>query len=76
MNVFLATDRVYLPPLVTKRCCELLPHSFHPYPAHFSKNGRGGFVSVALSLELPLVAVSNCHFPMLPGLSSYISAGS
>lgn len=31
---------------------------------------EGGIVSVALSLRLPLVAVSNCHIPMLPGLSS------
>lgn len=34
--------------------CGLLPHSFHPYPL------QGGFVSVALSLGLPPVAVSNC----------------
>jgi len=30
----------------------------------------GGFVSVALSLRLPAVAVNNCLYPMLPGLSS------
>jgi len=29
-----------------------------------------GIVSVALSLGLPPVAVSNCLLPMLPGLSS------
>jgi len=32
---------------------------------------QGSFVSVALSLGLPPVAVSNCHYPTLPGLSSY-----
>lgn len=32
----------------------------------------GGFVSVALSLGLPPVAVNNCQYPMLPGLSSYL----
>ena len=31
---------------------------------------QGGFVSVALSLGLPPVAVSDCRCPMLPGLSS------
>ncbi len=41
-------------PSVTTQDCGLLPHSFHPYPL------RGSFVSVALSLELPLVAVSDC----------------
>lgn len=60
-------SRQGLPPrYVTISDCELLPHSFHPFLAR----RRGGFVSVALSLGLPLVAVSNCHFPMLPGLSS------
>lgn len=36
-----------------------------PFPAV-----TGSFVSVALSLRLPAVAVSNCLYPMLPGLSS------
>ncbi len=43
------------PPHVTVQSCELLPHSFHPYYLSSS------FVSVALSLESPLVAVSNCR---------------
>lgn len=42
---------------VTTATCELLPHSFHPYLSH---EDQGGIVSVALSLGLPLVAVSNC----------------
>ncbi len=33
---------------------------------------KGGIVSVALSLKLPLVAVSNCLALLLPGLSSPI----
>ena len=51
---------------VTDNIYELLPRAFHPFPAV----KRGGFVSVALSLGLLPVAVSNYHFPMLPGLSS------
>lgn len=35
----------------------------------------GGIVSVALSLESPLVAVSNCLCPVLPGLSSCRETG-
>jgi hypothetical protein len=31
---------------------------------------------VALSLEFPPVAVSNCHCHVLPGLSSYASSDS
>lgn len=50
--------------IVTDTKCELLPRSFHPYLK------SGGFVSVALSLGLPPVAVSDCLLPMLPGLSS------
>ncbi len=34
----------------------------------------GSFVSVALSLRLPAVAVSDCHYPKLPGLSSCFKA--
>jgi len=49
---------------------ELLPHSFHPYPL------RGGIVSVALSLELPLVAVSNCHSLRCPDFPPAFRAGS
>src|SRR5438270_869782 len=41
---------------VTPANCGLLPRSFHPYPLK-----RGGFVSVALSLGSPPVAVSDCH---------------
>ncbi len=52
--------------IVTDTKCELLPRSFHPYP-----DKQGGIVSVALSLGLPPVAVSNCLFPKLPGLSSW-----
>jgi|SRR5664279_4936953 len=36
---------------------------------------RGSFVSVALSLGSPPVAVSDCHRPMLPGLSSRTRKG-
>lgn len=42
------------PPHVAMRRCELLPHSFHLFLL------RGSFVSVALSLGLPPVTVSNC----------------
>jgi len=41
---------------VTINDCGLLPRSFHLYPP-----AGGCFVSVALSLRLLLVAVSNCH---------------
>lgn len=41
-------------PNVTIKDCGLLPHSFHPYRL------TGGIVSVALSLGLPPVAVSDC----------------
>jgi len=44
--------------IVTDVNCGLLPHSFHPFLGVIA---QGGIVSVALSLELPLVAVSNCH---------------
>ena len=44
-------------------------HSFHPYLAAFRAT-VGGIVSVALSLGSPPVAVSNCLYPVLPGLSS------
>lgn len=78
-------SRQGLPPMhVTMHDCELLPHSFHPYQTHFTRNSHssfniyqmktgkllngkcvqstpGGIVSVALSLGLPPVAVSNCH---------------
>ena len=40
------------------------------YLARFTLTLAGGLVSVALSLRLPLVAVSNCLFLVLPGLSS------
>ena len=83
MNRFLAADRVYLfrtSPHGTvgfylnlgedRRDYPDLrsDHSFH----HFlvSGNETGCVVSVALSLGLLPVAVSNCLFPMLPGLSS------
>jgi hypothetical protein len=42
--------------IVTDTNCGLLPHSFHLFPSL----RRGSFVSVALSLGLPPVAVSNC----------------
>ena len=53
--------------VVTDSTYELLPRAFHPFPAKYM---QGGLVSVALSLGLLPVAVSNYHFPMLPGLSS------
>lgn len=45
------------------------------YPTRFTSSGSdvsraGCVVSVALSLKLLLVAVSNCLYPLLPGLSS------
>ena len=43
-------------------------HSFHLFPREYHK---GSFVSVALSLGLPPVAVSDCRYPSLPGLSSW-----
>lgn len=63
----LAADRVYL-------------HAMSPWNAVSSyltrftfslQQVRGSFVSVALSLESPPVAVSDCHCSTLPGLSSY-----
>lgn len=59
----LAADRVYL--LHMSPCAAV-----GSYPTHFTLTVSGGFVSVALSLGLPPVAVSNCQYPMLPGLSS------
>ncbi len=44
-------------PRVTTKDCGLLPHSFHLCPAGW----RGSLVSVALSLRLLSVAVSNCR---------------
>lgn len=87
MNRFLAADRVYLfrtSPHGTvgfylnlgedRRDYPDLrsDHSFH----HFlvSGNETGCVVSVALSLGLLPVAVSNCLCPMLPGLSSRANA--
>ncbi len=76
-------------PCVTVRNCGPLPqslavkplkialtkrsgHSFHHFLA--SGNETGCVVSVALSLGLLPVAVSNCLCPMLPGLSSRANA--
>lgn len=61
----LAADRVYL---LRMSPCDAVGS----YPTHFTfaSFNRGSFVSVALSLGLPPVAVSDCHYPMLPGLSS------
>ncbi len=43
--------------------CELLPHSFHPYPSSLYRQRRraatGGIVSVALSLGSPRVGVTD-----------------
>jgi len=66
----LAAGRVYL-------CMASPTYTVGSYPTLFtlarcSTQGRtpGSFVSVALSLRLPSVAVSNCLIPELPGLSS------
>ena len=56
-------SRQGLPPIyVTVDDCELLPHSFHL----FLYINRGSFVSVALSLGLPPVAVSDCRILRCP----------
>ncbi len=55
---------------VTTEDCKLLPYSFHLFPHVYCH--EGSFVSVALSLELPPVAVSDCRCPLLPGLSSWL----
>ncbi len=70
ISYLLATGRVYLSNRVTAEDCGPLPHSFH----HFRPAVRriGCVVSVALSLGLLPVAVSNCLCPMLPGLSSRV----
>ena len=47
-----------------------LYRSFHPYLGQ----GQGGLVSVALPPGSRPVAVNDCHFPLLPGLSSYYIA--
>ena len=63
----LAADRVYL---LRMSPCDAVGS----YPTHFTfaSFDGGSFVSVALSLGLPPVAVSDCQYPMLPGLSSYV----
>ena len=76
LNVdLLAAGRVYL--------LHMSPYdAVGSYPTHFTLTSpaltsceatplRGGFVSVALSLGLLPVAVNNCHYPILPGLSSW-----
>jgi len=56
-NASAPCSRRGLPPApVTRIGCALLPHSFHPYREPY---GRGGIVSVALSLGSPPVAVNN-----------------
>jgi hypothetical protein len=64
----LAAGRVYL---LRMSPCDAVGS----YPTHFTFSSfyGGSFVSVALSLGLPPVAVSDCHYPVLPGLSSYLS---
>ena len=62
----LAADRVYI--LRMSPCAAV-----GSYPTRFTLTPKGGFVSVALSLRLPAVAVNNCLYPMLPGLSSCLT---
>ena len=63
----LAAGRVYLY-AVSPRC------TVSSYLTRFIFSRKGSFVSVALSLGSPPVAVSDCHCSILPGLSSYINA--
>lgn len=65
LNVdLLAAGRVYL---LRMSPCDAVGS----YPTHFTLTPcGGGFVSVALSLGFPPVAVNDCHYPVLPGLSS------
>ncbi len=64
----LAADRVYL--LRMSPYVAVVSYTTPFTLTHHPLGIIGGIVSVALSLGLPPVAVSDCHCPMLPGLSS------
>lgn len=61
----LAVNRVYLHAMSPWNAV-----GFYPTRFTFSPLAWGSFVSVALSLGSPPVAVSDCYCPILPGLSS------
>jgi|GEM_PF-1884925 len=60
--------------LPCRRCCQLrgglLPHPFTLTPGQIFRSGRGGLLSVALSLRSPSPGVTRHRVSLEPGLSS------